>query len=171
MSLPRNFPAVLSELHRLEFDYADGEGIDFEPYEEFTPRDDVQRWFKAWTGNQQVECDDYLIFGQDGTGGYVAIWPVRDGKSLVDQPIVFFGSEGEIGVIAQNFSDYLWLLGSNIGPYEAVAYPDDDRATNDVFLAFANAHATTPRRKVAEIIEAAQSEFPTFEESIHALCR
>ena len=170
MSLPRIFPAALSELHKFEFDYDDGEGIDFEPYEEFTSRKEVEEWFKAWTGNKNAECDDYLIFGQDGTGGYAAIWPICQGKALLDQPIVFFGSEGELGVIASNFSDYLWLLSSNIGPYEAVAYPDDERPTNDVFLAFANAHATTSRRKVSEIVEAAQFAFPKFEGSIHALC-
>ena len=170
MSLSRIFPDVLRELHRLEFEYADGDGIDFEPYQEFTSRGDVQDWFKVWTGNQSSECDDYLIFGQDGTGGYAAIWPVREGKSLLEQPVVFFGSEGELGVIASNFSDYLWLLANNNGPYEAVAYPDDERPLNEVFLAFANAHATTPKRKVLEIIENAQSEFPEFEQKIRALC-
>ena len=29
------FPNLLTELHQLEFDYADGEGIDFEPYQTF----------------------------------------------------------------------------------------------------------------------------------------
>lgn len=170
MSLPRTFPDLLRELHKLEFDYADGNGVDFEPYDEFTPRVEVENWFAAWTGNKNAVPDDYLIFGQDGTGGYAAIWPVREGVSLLEQPIVFFGSEGELGVIATNFSDYLWLLANNNGPYEAVAYPDDERSPNYDFLVFANNHATTPRRRVSEIIEAAQSEFPTFEEAIQALC-
>lgn len=28
------FPPLLAQLHKLPFDYADGEGIDFEPYSE-----------------------------------------------------------------------------------------------------------------------------------------
>ena len=170
MSISRVFPELLRALHTLEFDYADGDGIDFEPYQEFTPRAEVQRWFKAWSGNQSVDADDYLIFGQDGTGGYAAIWPVRDGENLLDQPVVFFGSEGELGVIASNFSDYLWLLANNHGPLEAVAYADDARPSNKQFTAFANAYARTPRRKVTEIIADARTEFPNFEQNIRALC-
>lgn len=170
MSLPREFPSVFCELHKLEFDYADGDGIDFEPYQEFMLREEVQSWFQAWTGNQNVECDDYLIFGQDGTGGYAAIWPVREGKNLIEQPVVFFGSEGELGIVASNFSDYLWLLASNHGPYEAIVYPDDERLSNEVFLAFANTYATTPRRHVSQIIDDASLEFPEFERKIRALC-
>ena len=83
-------PAVLRELHTLEFHYADGEGIDF---------------------------------GQDGSGGYVAFWLIRLGEDLLRQPIVYFGSEGEIGVVAANFSDYLWLLAGGIGPVEAIDSP------------------------------------------------
>lgn len=170
MPLPREFPTLLAELHRLEFDYADGDGIDFEPYDEFLAADQVQHWFQAWTGNAQAACDDFLIFGQDGSGGYAAIWPVRAGKALVDQPIVFFGSEGELAVIAACLSDYVWLLASNLGPYEATAYPNSPREPNQGFLAFASHHATTPRRTACEIIAAAQAEFPDFETRIRQLC-
>ena len=110
MTADRRFPYALQELHNLEFDYADGEGIDFEPYQEFVALEEVQHWFRAWTGNPNANGDEYLIFGQDGTGGYAAIWPTRVDKELLEQPIVFFGSEGELGIVASNFSDYLWVL-------------------------------------------------------------
>ncbi|HFX7636876.1 TPA: SMI1/KNR4 family protein, partial [Acinetobacter baumannii] len=29
------FPDLLKKLHQLDFDYADGDGIDFEPYQDF----------------------------------------------------------------------------------------------------------------------------------------
>lgn len=29
---------------------------------------------------------------------------------LFEQPVVFFGAEGELGIVAANLSDYLWLL-------------------------------------------------------------
>lgn len=50
----QKFPALLSALHLLEFDYADGEGIDFEPYDEFLAPDEVTDWFRAWTGNSNL---------------------------------------------------------------------------------------------------------------------
>ncbi len=93
------FPTLLMQLHQLEFDYDDGEGIDFEPYHEFQPAKDTADWIKAWTGNHELTAAEYRIFGQDGSGGYAAFWLVRDGKPILEQPIVFFGSEGEAGVV------------------------------------------------------------------------
>lgn len=52
----------------------------------------------------------FRVFGQDGTGGYAAFWLVREGRGLVEQPVVFLGSEGETGVIARDLADFLWLL-------------------------------------------------------------
>ena len=80
---------------------------------------------------------EYLIFGQDGSGGYAAFWLVNNVEDLLQQPIVFFGSEGEVGVVAQNFGDYVWLFAHGLGPYEAVAYPDLKRPLNSKFLHFA----------------------------------
>lgn len=164
-------PALMRQLHTLSFDYLDGEGIDFEPYETFLSVEDTQNWFQAWTGNVNVDASEYLVFGQDGTGGYAAFWLVREQPALLDQPIVFFGSEGERGVIAQNFSDYLWLLASGHGPLEAVSYPDDDKTANEEFSEFARQNSTIPRSKPSEIIAKAKAEFPEFEENILSLCK
>ena len=168
---PRAFPALLAQLHALEFDYDDGEGMDFEPYKAFMSEDDTQHWIGAWTGNDQASARDYLIFGQDGTGGYAAFWNIEPGKPLLEQPIVFFGSEGELGVIALNFADYLWLLAGGFGPYEAVSYPDDERPANEQFTAFAQEHAAGAQRSASEILAAAQARYPDFEERIRALCK
>jgi hypothetical protein len=46
----RTFPTLLIQLHQLEFDYDDGNGIDFEPYQEFQSAKDTGDWIKAWTG-------------------------------------------------------------------------------------------------------------------------
>jgi hypothetical protein len=101
------FPPLLAELHKLEFDYADGEGIDFEPYTEFLSAEDTKSWIQAWTGNNSLEGHEYRIFGQDGSGGYAALWCVRAEQAILEQPIVFFGSEGDLGIVASNFADYL----------------------------------------------------------------
>ena len=90
---------------------------------------------------------------------------------LLAQPIVFFGSEGELGVVASNFSDYLWLLASGHGPYEAIAYLDDDRAQSPLFAEYAAKYATSPRKSAGEIVGSARAEFPNFESDIRKLCR
>ena len=167
----KEFPDILKKLHAIEIDYADGDGIDFEPFDEFYSEEDTSDWIKAWTGNSSLDGSEYLIFGQDGTGGYVAIWLVRNDSDLLQQPIVFFGSEGEVGVIAQNFRDYVWLFANGIGPYEAVAYPGLDRPKNQVFFAFAKKFASQHESTASEIIGRAQSENPDFEKLIEQLCK
>lgn len=163
------FPPVLTALHQLPFDYADGEGMDFEPYEAFQSAQDNEFWIRAWTGNQELDGADLRVFGQDGTGGYVAFWLVREGVDLLAQPIVFFGSEGELGVVARDFDDYLWLLANGVGPYEAVAgYP---RQPNDAFTAFAGEHAKRPQKTAAQVLADAAAAYPDFESRIRALCR
>lgn len=165
------FPKVLSSLHALEFDYEDGDGIDFEPYQEFQSAEDNASWIQAWTGNKELTGQEYRVFGQDGSGGYAAFWLKRPGADLLAQPIVFFGSEGELGVVASDFNDYLWLLASGIGPYEAVAYGvDEDVTPSQEFAAFAAKHAPE-KRTARQVIDRARAEFPSFEDDIRALCK
>ncbi|MDZ7937753.1 MAG: hypothetical protein U5M53_05500 [Rhodoferax sp.] len=164
------FPPLLTRLLKIECDYDDGNGIDFEPHSEFMAPAEAQRWFHAWTGNAVADASPYRIFGQDGTGGYVAFWLVRTGADVLQQPIVFFGSEGELGVVARDFLDYLWLLAGRYGPYEATAYPIEQRTPDAEFAAFAIAHAPDRRKSVAEVVAAAQEEFPSFVADVQKLC-
>jgi hypothetical protein len=164
------FPPLLAKLHQLEFDYADGEGMDFEQYEKFQSAEENADWIKAWTGNQTLTGSEYRIFGQDGTGGYAAFWLVRDTKDVLEQPIVFFGSEGEIGVVARNFTDYLWLLAEGVGPLEGVSYSGELRKPTPHFAAFAKEHAPSAKKSAKEVVAAAKKEFPQFEEDFQALC-
>lgn len=164
-------PHPLTKLHELDFDYAGGEGIDFEPYPAFMSADETSDWFKAWTGNNDVDGAGFRIFGQDGTGGYAAFWLAIPDKSLVEQPVVFLGSEGEIGVVAINFEHYLWLLAGGIGPYEAVAYPGLSRKPIDSFLNFAKEHSSTGPLQPEEVLATAKIAFPGFSEKIASLCR
>lgn len=166
----RTIPSLLEELHQIEFDYADGDGIDFEPYAEFLSEEETRDWIRAWTGNAELDGSEYRVFGQDGSGGYAAIWLERPDKDVLDQPVVFFGSEGELGVVAKHFSDYLWLLAGGFGPYEAVEYPDDERPANPEFTAFAQRHAGSDRSSPRQILARAQADFPTFVEDVEKLC-
>lgn len=164
----RNLPPVLTALHRLEFDYDDGEGMDFEPYDAFMSARETESWIRAWTGNKALTGAEYRIFGQDGTGGYAAIWLARPGAALLAQPIVFFGSEGELAVIAADFADYLWLLAGGLGPYEAAS--GRDRGPSAPFTAFAREHAPAAEKSASEVLARARAAFPDFEADVRARC-
>ncbi|MBH1936195.1 SMI1/KNR4 family protein [Streptomyces sp. AV19] len=167
----RRFPDALADVARADFDYADGHGVDFEPYAAFDSAEETTDWLRHWTGNHELDGDAYRVFGQDGTGGLAAIWCGRPGQSLTAQPVVFMGSEGELGIVAGNLSDFLWVLADGLGPMEATAYEDRTPRPDAALAALAERHATTPRRAAREIIAEARAEFPTFAEDIDALCR
>lgn len=171
MAFDQTFPPLLAALHQLEFDYASGQGIDFEPYQEFQSADDNAAWLRAWTGNPSVDGAEYRVFGQDGTGGYAALWVTDASRPLLEQPVVFFGSEGDLGVIATCFTEYLWLLAAGIGPMEAVAYGAGGTAQPQAELvAFAHAHGGAARTP-SEVMAAATAAYPSFVDDIRALCR
>jgi hypothetical protein len=172
--LERAFPGLLTELHQLTFDYAAGQGYDFEPYRKFLSEAETRDWIRAWTGNDELDGAEFFVFGQDGTGGYAAFWLARLGAPLLHQPVVFLGSEGTSGVVAPNLADYLWLLAGGVGPCEAIEQPRHPPAAahlSAAFRDFAQKHASSGHRMPAEIVEAAQREFPDFPTHIEAICR
>jgi hypothetical protein len=164
------FPGPLRSLSKLVLEYFDSDGIDFEPYETFLSKEEADDWLKLWTGNKSANAQNYRVFGQDGTGGLAAIWAVRPGSTLLEQPIVFFGSEGELGVVASCFADYLWLLAQGVGPFEAVAYGAGLGQNYSVYEEFACQHAPDNERPASEILESAKSEYPGFEDEVRGLC-
>ena len=110
-------PTPLTEAHAVDFDYRGGAGVDFEPYPDFLDATETAEWWLASTGNGELDGSEFRVFGQDGTGGNAAFWVVRRGEPLEQQPVVFLGSEGETGVVAQNLWAYLWLLADGFGPW------------------------------------------------------
>ncbi len=169
MSWDTQFPPLLAALHQLEFDY--DQGIDFEAYDAFWPAAENAEWVHAWTGNQELDAAEYRIFGMDGTGGQAGFWLAREGVELLDQPVVFFGSEGEVGMVANDFADYLWLLAGGVGPYEAVEYGGEDASANTAFTAFAQQHAAAAKKTPVEVIARANEAYPTFRDDFMALCK
>ncbi|NJP68532.1 SMI1/KNR4 family protein [Streptomyces spiramenti] len=167
----RRFPAALDAVAEIEFPFGEDGQIDFEPYSDFLPPDETTDWFRAWTGNAEVTGDAYLVFGQDGTGGHAAIWLVREGRPLTEQPVVFLGSEGELGVLAPDLAGFLWVLADGSGPYEAATDPERGSLPNPELVDLAQDFTSGDRRTAAEVIAAADAEFPTFEDDVLALCR
>ncbi|MEU9374491.1 SMI1/KNR4 family protein [Streptomyces sp. NPDC048255] len=168
----RRFPPALAEVSRVEFDYGDeGEGVDFSPYEAFESAEETTDWLRHWTANHELDGDAYRVFGQDGSGGLAAVWCVRAGRPLAEQPVVFLGSEGECGVVAGDLSGFLWVLADGFGPREAALHAEREARPDAALTAIAERHATTPRRPAREIITEAQAEFATFEDDLFELCR
>ncbi|WGD41484.1 SMI1/KNR4 family protein [Streptomyces cathayae] len=167
----RCLPPALADVARAEFDYADGDGIDFDPYDVFYSAEETTGWLRQWTGNPDVDGDAYRVFGQNGAGGLAAVWYGRPGRPLTEQPVVFMGSEGECGVVAGNLSDFLWVLADGTGPLESVLYEEHEARPNLELTELAERHATTPRRPARDIITEARAEFPTFTDGIDELCR
>jgi hypothetical protein len=167
----RCFPSALADVARVESIYHEGDGVDFEPYDTFESAAETTDWLRHWTGNHELDGDVYRVFGQDGTGGLAALWLVRPGRELTEQPVVFMGSEGECGVVAGNLSDFLWLLADGTGPMEAVEYESHDSRPDAALGELAERHATTPRRSAQEIITEARATFPSFVQNVEALCR
>lgn len=157
----------------MPFDYNDGEGIDFEPFPAFLTGENTTDWLRAWTGNPELNGDAFRVFGQDGTGGYAALWLIRPGQPLVDQPIVFLGSEGETGVVSRSLGDFLWLLAGGYGPCEAaISYePGGVREPNEAFATIAKQFAPDHEQSATDVIEQARQEFPGFDDIIMDLCR
>jgi hypothetical protein len=164
------FPAALAEVARVEFPYDSEDDIDFEPYQEFRPDEDTAYWLPLWTGTNLLNPKDFLVFGQDGTGGYAIIWLARADAPVTEQPVVFLGSEGDRGVIASDLADFLWLLADGSGPLEAVDDPERPSRPNPELTAIAERHAPAARKSAAEVISLARSRFPQFEGLIAEAC-
>jgi hypothetical protein len=168
----RKFPAALVAALSVELDWDDGNGIDFEGFSDFLSAEDTTDWFQAWTGNAEVTGDQFRVFGKDGTGGYAAFWLIRPGSALADQPVVFLGSEGETGVVAQDLSDFLWLLAGGVGPQEAITPYGSDRTApfNQELVDIAERFAPG-RREPHVIVKRAAARLPDLDEVVMGLCR
>jgi hypothetical protein len=169
----RRFPAALAAALAQPFDYDDGDGVDFEPFDAFVSAEETTDWFRAWTGNKEISGDAFRVFGMDGTGGYAAFWLIRPGRELADQPVVFLGSEGETGVVARDLPDFLWVLADGVGPYEAVDHYDAgiESCPNAELVAVAERFAPGRRQPAVTLVGLAREEFPDFDDRIMGLCR
>jgi hypothetical protein len=178
------FPAALTELAQVQFDFGDDYDVDFDPGDQFEDPAETAAWFREWTGNDAADARPLLVFGRDFSGGLVGFWQEHVGGDITEQPVVFLGSEGQTGVVALNLSGFLWLVADGWGPAEAVFYrendpPEEDEAgasmrfahPNPAVAAIAVRHAVPPRRTAAEVTAAALPASIRFEQMIEALCR
>lgn len=85
---------------------------------------------------------------------------------------MFFGSQGDLGVVAPDLSGFLWVLADGSGPFEAVDERERNRPSRPhaELTAIAERFAPDRRQSARPIIEAAQAEFPEFEGYILGMC-
>ncbi|MBK4992976.1 hypothetical protein IAE39_001150 [Pseudomonas sp. S37] len=81
---------------------------------EFVEHSDEQlaETFGDWFGGTRwSECGDCFVhFGRDGSGSLFLLWYYPE---LISQPpVVFMGSEGECGLVADNIQDFIRQMGS-----------------------------------------------------------
>ena len=165
------FPQVLRALRALDESGAEGPRMDFTLFGAFMPEAETNTWFRTWTRNEAPGPAPYRLFGSDSQGGHAGFWLVRPATPVIGQPIVYFGAERRVGVVARSFSDYLWLLAGGVGPTEAILDRPPRPAANKIFSAFAKKHAQGGKKPRREILAAAQARFPTFQSETLALCR
>jgi hypothetical protein len=124
---------------------------------------------KAWTGNPAAEAA-FAVFAQDGSGGLVAFWRVHDAPIEL-QPVVFLGSEGEVGAVASDLADFLYLLACGVGPYEAIEYGCRMRGEGSIPAVEQLARQLDPRppRPPEDILAAASEHYGDIEAHVLAL--
>ncbi|MFI6559226.1 SMI1/KNR4 family protein [Streptomyces sp. NPDC050534] len=71
----RRFPPALADVAKVEFDYDDGEGVDFEPYGALDPAEETTDWPRHWTVFQGSEGERGVVAGN--LSGF--LWVLADG--------------------------------------------------------------------------------------------
>jgi hypothetical protein len=149
-----------------------GSEIDFEIYERFEPPEEAERWMKAWTGNSEARSDEVRIFGQDGTGGMAALWRRDRSKPLEGDPVVFFGSEGSLGVVSKDLADFFVLFAAGIGPMEAVEWrPQEGKPLDAVGDILRKSFPASASRTAKDVNADATPSLPDFVPRIRAICK
>jgi hypothetical protein len=155
------FPTALSALGALGM----LDDVGFEACEEWSTGGP-----QAWTKNPDAERE-FAVFGYDGSGGMVAFWLVNPGP-ITEQPVVLLGSEGEVGAVASDLADFLYLLAGGVGPYEAVAYGTfkSENAFPEV-AKLAEGLAPRPDRTPEQVLAAANERYADIETRANELRR
>jgi hypothetical protein len=88
---------------------------------EVTPPD--VEMLDAWFGTDNGGYERFLHpFSQDGTGSIIALWDPSGDEDYSSAPVVYLGSEGEIGVYGSDFNDCLRLIATGLHAYDLVLW-------------------------------------------------
>jgi len=118
---PHQVPQTLKELIKIEEKLgADSYTISFyldpEPREAFF---DGTFSYDDKALNKKVAKHFLPLAHIDGTGATAALWAIDGNKTdLENAPIVEFGSEGQIDIVAKNLKDFIYMLSFGIEPMD-----------------------------------------------------
>lgn len=179
---PDVVPPPLRAIMDARYNYDDRRGVAFEPYLELEPVAETGWWLRHWTGNPDVTGEEFRPFGRDGGGGYVCSWMIREAADLVDQPVVYLGSDGDVAVLAADAWDALWFFAHGFGPHdvptelepgERCFTPEQDRVVQPHAELSSSADRLAPgrRRPMEQIVAEAAVDVPDLRVWVDELCR
>jgi hypothetical protein len=168
MMTPDQFPQIMHSLQELLLEQYELDCQDFQP---FLESEETTSIIQAWTSNPNLSNLDFKGITYDGSGGFFALWLVYD-DSILEQPVVFLGSDGERYVVAENLADFLWSLAYGI-PLNDPTKKDMSRfyREDSAFMEFACKYALAEKRSIAEIVAGAITETKSFREFIESVTR
>jgi len=120
---PHKVPSTLKELIRIEEKLgADSYVISF-----YLDPDSREEFFNGTFSyenkalNKKVAKHFFPLAHIDGTGAKAALW-AKDGNgtNLENAPIVEFGSEGQIDIVAKNLKDFIYMLSFGVEPSDGI---------------------------------------------------
>jgi hypothetical protein len=122
--------------------------------------DDLKGWFQ----NDLSSYEQFLPFGRGACGDVYALW-LTDGLSPEQAPVVMFGSEGELEVLASDAEQFCRLLClgySEIGLDDPTTKPADFDETEPFRRFMVERYGFEFPATAAPIIDAARTSFPSF---------
>lgn len=122
--------------------------------------DDVKAWFK----DEPSSSGQFLPFGRGACGDVYALW-LTDGLSPDHAPVVMFGSEGELEVLARDSEQFCRLLClgyAEIGLNDPTAEPTDFDETEPFRRFMLERYNFELPATAAPIVDDAGGRFPSF---------
>ncbi|MFI7127398.1 hypothetical protein ACIBQ1_16995 [Nonomuraea sp. NPDC050153] len=159
------FPPALQALNAYQDAPGFGE-IDFEMLDRFDPG--------SVTANGRTDAErEFRVFAINGSGSQIAFWLVHEGLPAEQQPVVFLGDEGDVGAVATDLCDLLYLLASGNGPFEVIMFGvDEDAEPQPGIAAIAEVHFDRREGRTPEAILAdAAAEYSDVQDRIDVLGR
>lgn len=113
-------PIALQDLGKVDQLWDVEEGVDLELDSGLSTLQEAAQELQSWLGTAPAVVVPIRWFGQDRSGGRYGLWILHAEAALEAQPVVFFGSEGEHGVIARDLADFLVLLSRGISVLDVI---------------------------------------------------
>ncbi len=119
-------PQTLKKLMDFEEEY--GEETYSQSFCLLVEKDFYENYFDSEDEEDIKKYEKFIkVFASaDGTGGVYAFWLSEGKQDLEQAPIVGYGSEGDIRIVAKNLKELLHLLSFDVEIADGCAYKDDE---------------------------------------------